>query len=751
MAIDKIFKNSNVDDLADNVLNEVDDFMISVDKMQQQKVAGNVQRVVQAFKKIETNITEKFDNVSNVIEKRVLTIKDGRDGINGKDGRDGKDGRNGKDGLNGKPGLQGPPGKDGIDGADGVSVTNANIDFDGSLIINLSSGQQINAGEVVSPELEKKIIAVTRGGGSSGSVGDVTGPASATDNRIARFDGTTGKLIQNSAVSITDSGNVSGVGTLSASGVATLSAGAVIQGLTVGLGAGAVSSNTAVGVSALSANTTGLAKTAVGYNALLSSTTDNYSTAIGWNALQNQNGAINPNTAIGSYAQTSMTTGGLNVSVGNDTLYSCLTGNDNTALGYQALFSTTGSSNIAVGPASGSGITTGSNNVVIGGYTGSAAPISATGSNWIVLSDGAGNVRGTFNSAGLFDVDGEANISGLTIGKGAGAISDNTAIGVTALNANTTGLSNTAIGYQSLLVNSTGYENASIGSYTLKANTFGNGNTAVGDAALLKNTTGVGNTAIGKSALLENLTGGSNVAVGYIALRDATGSNNTAIGPFAGNAITTGSNNVVIGGYSGTAAPISATGSNYIVLSDGAGTVRQTIDSTGKVGFGTTAPNAALEVSSVTGSATPVPTEVRITTSSSASDWSTTLPWARLGFYSFDASTAGPKLHASISVIKTALNGGTSTLNFNTSDITGVLTERMRIDQLGSVGIGTTAPSASAILDAQSTTKGVRMPNMTTTQKNAIASPAAGLVVFDTTLAKLCVYASGAWQTITSV
>ena len=69
----------------------------------------------------------------------------------------------------------------------------------------------------------------------------------------------------------------------------------------------------------------------------------------------------------------------------------------------------------------------------------------------------------------------------------------------------------------------------------------------------------------------------------------------------------------------------------------------------------------------------------------------------------------------------------------------------------GNVGIGTSSPAASAILDAQSTTKGVRMPNMTTTEKNAISSPAAGLLVFDTTLAKLCVYSGTAWQTITSV
>ena len=73
------------------------------------------------------------------------------------------------------------------------------------------------------------------------------------------------------------------------------------------------------------------------------------------------------------------------------------------------------------------------------------------------------------------------------------------------------------------------------------------------------------------------------------------------------------------------------------------------------------------------------------------------------------------------------------------------------IDSSGNLGIGTSSPSASAILDAQSTTKGVRFPNMTTTQKNAISSPAAGLVVFDTTLAKLCVYSGAAWQTITSV
>jgi len=59
--------------------------------------------------------------------------------------------------------------------------------------------------------------------------------------------------------------------------------------------------------------------------------------------------------------------------------------------------------------------------------------------------------------------------------------------------------------------------------------------------------------------------------------------------------------------------------------------------------------------------------------------------------------------------------------------------------------------SASALLEVKSTTKGILFPRMTTTQKNAIASPAAGLVVYDTTLGKLCVRGAAAWETITSV
>ena len=66
-------------------------------------------------------------------------------------------------------------------------------------------------------------------------------------------------------------------------------------------------------------------------------------------------------------------------------------------------------------------------------------------------------------------------------------------------------------------------------------------------------------------------------------------------------------------------------------------------------------------------------------------------------------------------------------------------------------GVNATSLLASAQLQVDSTTKGFLPPRMTTTQKNAIASPAAGLVVYDSTLNKLCVRTASAWETITSL
>jgi hypothetical protein len=154
------------------VLDSVHQSVAQAKELQKRKIGENVDLVVQALKKIESDIRDRFDSVGNAIEKRVSSIQDGRDGSNGKDGRDGKDGKSGKDGAKGDKGNDGRDGRDGVDGVNGVSVTDARIDFDGSLVITLSTGIELNVGEVVAPDLAESIKVITNGGGTSQSVID---------------------------------------------------------------------------------------------------------------------------------------------------------------------------------------------------------------------------------------------------------------------------------------------------------------------------------------------------------------------------------------------------------------------------------------------------------------------------------------------------------------------------------------------------------------------------------------------------
>ncbi len=95
---------------------------------------------------------------------------------------------------------------------------------------------------------------------------------------------------------------------------------------------------------------------------------------------------------------------------------------------------------------------------------------------------------------------------------------------------------------------------------------------------------------------------------------------------------------------------------------------------------------------------------------------------------------------------------GTAWVAQSASDVNGVnfhATGDTVVDGVASVGTNT--PEASAKFEVLSTTQGVLFPRMTTTQKNAISSPAEGLVVYDITLHKLCLRTAGAWETVTSV
>jgi len=177
----------------------------------------------------------------------------------------------------------------------------------------------------------------------------------------------------------------------------------------------------------------------------------------------------NGNTAMGSSALQSLTTGYYNTASGNQSLLSNTVGFANTATGQSALIgNTSGYENTADGIATLSSNTTGFLDTAVGAYA------LAT------------------------------NTSG----------SGNNALGVNALALNTTGQDNSATGISALYANTTGNDNAAFGNYASTQNTTGSANAACGFGALANNTTGSGNTALGANAGSNLTTGNNNVDIG---------------------------------------------------------------------------------------------------------------------------------------------------------------------------------------------------------------------------------------------
>ena len=199
----------------------------------------------------------------------------------------------------------------------------------------------------------------------------------------------------------------------------------------------------------------------------------------------------------------------------------------------------------------------------------------------VLISGTANTITGNVLMSGTVTSSNDITVNGVRVGEGAGSVATNTALGASALAANTTGANNTAVGYQALDANTTGGVNTAIGSGALGSNTTGAGNTAVGFGAIASNTVGTNNTAVGRSAL-DKTTASDNTGVGYFALvNNTTGTNNTALGSNAMNANTTGANNTAVG-YG--ALDSNTTGANNVAV--GAAAMSATTTGTYNSAFG---------------------------------------------------------------------------------------------------------------------------------------------------------------------
>jgi hypothetical protein len=272
-------------------------------------------------------------------------------------------------------------------------------------------------------------------------------------------------------------------------------------------------------------------------------------------------------------------------------------------------------------------------------------------------------------------------------------------------------------------ITSAGY-NAFFGSDAGRFTTTGFSNTFIGYQSGYSNTTGGGSVIIGSQAAYNTTSAADSVVIGSLAGRYYNGG--------ASNIATT-SNSVFLGmrSYAATATP-----NNAIVIGFQAESIGNNTVVLGNNSIVTTALKGNVLINTTTdgGYRLDVNGTARV-----SGDFSLVLG---------NAIRFGTALGLSKTTNKMLIYGGTGSGNAGGTDIHywngSTYVAGLRLNNNANVLINTTTDVASSKLTIESTTQGFLPPRMTTTQKNAIATPAAGLVVYDTDLNQLCTY-DGTW------
>ncbi|PIP62047.1 hypothetical protein COW99_00875, partial [Candidatus Roizmanbacteria bacterium CG22_combo_CG10-13_8_21_14_all_38_20] len=117
------------------------------------------------------------------------------------------------------------------------------------------------------------------------------------------------------------------------------------------------------------------------------------------------------------------------------------------------------------------------------------------------------------------------------------------------------------------------------------------------------------------------------------------------------------------------------------------------------------------------------------------------------------SATFGTVTISTVNLDNITFTNATGTNATTTNLYTSLLTvgdNKLIVNSSGQVGIGTGTPDASALVEISSTEAGFLAPRMTTAQRDAIASPASGLFLYNTTTNKYNVYNGTEWKSVGS-